>query len=146
MGHILRLIVCGVKIVDATNQACVHDGQVLIGESHIDYELRFVAVEKLHKLRHAVSVDNIRRDIRFPDSIDNCIAFRACARSDNYFSENFRVLGALVGHYGAHTAGSNDNNFCHLFYCNLIVVFSCLVSLTAEEAQQIEEQVDEVEV
>ena len=41
LGFFLRLVVGGVHIMHARFQAGVHDGQVLVGQRHVDDEVRF---------------------------------------------------------------------------------------------------------
>jgi len=77
--HVLGLIVGGVEIVDSAYQTRVHDGEVLIGESHVDYERGFVAVKQFDELGHAVGVNYVGTDIGFADSLDHSLTLGTCA-------------------------------------------------------------------
>ena len=39
LGDVARLVVGGVQVVHAGLQARVHDGQVLVGQRHVDHEV-----------------------------------------------------------------------------------------------------------
>ena len=53
MCHIFWLIVGCVEVVHSAYEACIHNCEVLIGECHIDDELRLVTVEELYELGNA---------------------------------------------------------------------------------------------
>ena len=113
MGHIARLVVGRVEIVDSTFETGVHNRQILIRKSDIDDELGLVAVEKLDELFHRVGVDAVGGHVRLVYLCGHGVALRACARSDYYLTEHLRVLGAFMGYDGAHSATADDDDFCH---------------------------------
>ena len=117
MGHVARLVVGRVEIVDVTFQTCVHDREVLIGESHIDDNVGFVTVEKLNKLLDAVGIDAVSSDAAASDLAGYRLAFAARARGKHYFGKDIGVLGTLVSDDGSHTARSYDKNFSHFMLC-----------------------------
>ncbi len=116
MSFVFGLVVGRVEIVDAADEACVHDSEVLIGQGHVDYEIGFVAAEEFDEPVNAVGVDGVGRDVGLSDSFGHGVAFAACARCDYDFVENFGVLSALVGDDGADAAATDDDNFIHVFY------------------------------
>ena len=124
MSHVARLVVGRVEIVDTALQASVHDGEVLIGEGHIDHHLGVVAAEKGAHFLHFVGIDGVGADQRqlaaglgggLLYSVGEGVAFASGARSYHYLAEYFRILGAFVGYNAAHTSGADDDYFCHFF-------------------------------
>ncbi len=113
MSLILRLIVGGVEIVDATLKACLHDGQILIGESYIDTDIGLVTVEKLTELLNRVGIHLIGGDVGRTDTCCKTVAFLFRARRYDDFRENVRILGTFRCHYCADASGADDNNFSH---------------------------------
>ena len=74
-----------------------------------------MATEKLAKLFHGIGIHPVDGDIAATDGGSKPVALLLCAGGYNYFREHVRILGALVGHYCAHTAGSDNQNFSHLY-------------------------------
>ena len=158
--HVLGLIVGGVEIVDSAYQTRIHDGEVLIGESHVDYERGFVAVKQFDELGHAVSINYVGTDIGFADSLDHSLTLGTCAWSYDYLGEYVGMLGAFVGYDGTNAAGSDDYYFCHIIKLSPADVTQrrhcmswsrvCgnwwLVAWASEETEQIEKQVDKVKI
>ena len=66
---------------------------------------------KVDKLLYRVGVDGIGCDVAGADSTGNGIAFLFCTRGQHDFSENMRILGALVGHDGADTTAADNHDF-----------------------------------
>ena len=108
-----RLVVGGVEIVHATFKTSVHNGEVLIGESHIDNDVGAVALEQFDELRHAVGIDGVGSNIWLSNSLSHGIAFSFCSRCDDDFGENIGVLSAFVCGDSAHTTCSDNKYFSH---------------------------------
>ena len=53
---ILRLVVRRVKIVHATLKASIHNRQILVGKSDINYNVRLEGLHQAHKLLYAVGI------------------------------------------------------------------------------------------
>ncbi len=73
MCHIFWLIVGCVEVVHSAYEACIHNGEVLIGECHIDDELRLVTVEELYELGNAVGVHDISTYIWLADGFNHSL-------------------------------------------------------------------------
>ena len=39
---ILRLVVCSIHVVNAADEACIHDGKILVRKRDVHYEIRLV--------------------------------------------------------------------------------------------------------
>ena len=72
---VARFVVGRVKVVDAAAQACFHDGEVLVGERHVDYHFGLVAFEKGYNLLHVVGVDGVAADVGCPCGFGHGFAF-----------------------------------------------------------------------
>ena len=79
MRLILGLIVCRVKIVHSTFKASIHDGEVLIRESHVDHKFGLMAAEKSHKIIHIVGIHAVGHDIGSADSLGDRVTLAFCA-------------------------------------------------------------------
>ena len=110
---VTRLIVSGVEVVHSTFQTCVHDGEVLIGQCHVNHQLGLMALEQSHQFRHAVGIDFVGGDIGSSNSFSHCIAFRLVPRCDYYLVKHVGIFSALVCHNGSHTATADDDYFVH---------------------------------
>ncbi len=75
MSLIFRLIVGRVEIVDATLQAGLHDGEVLIRESHVDTNVGMMTVEEGHYFLYVVGIHLIGSDIWCADTGGQRVAF-----------------------------------------------------------------------
>ena len=74
VGNVAGLVVGGVEVVDAAAQAGVHDGEVLIGEGHVDDHLRLVALEEGYYLLDVVGVDGVAADVGLADGTGHGLA------------------------------------------------------------------------
>ena len=113
VGHVAGLVVGGVEVVDATFEACVHDGEVLIGECDVDYQVGVVAAEESHHFFHVVGVDAVGGDVGRADGSSQGVAFGLIARGQHDFGEHLGVLSTFVGHDGAYTAYADNDDFSH---------------------------------
>ncbi len=53
---ILRLIVGGIHIVDATGQAGIHNGKILVGKGNVHHQVRLIAANQVNDLLYIVGV------------------------------------------------------------------------------------------
>ena len=114
MGLVLGLVVGGVEIVDAASEARLHDGEVLIGEGHVDADVGAVGLEEAAELFHGVGVHAVGGDVGGTGALGQTVAFLLCARGDYNLGEDFRMLGALEGHYRSDASGADDYYFSHV--------------------------------
>lgn len=112
MGFLLGLVVGRVEIVDATLQAGLHDGEVLIREGDVDADVGFVAVEELHELLDGICV-NLVGDDAASYLLGDPVTLRFRARGEDYFGEDIAVLRAFVSHDGTNASGSDNKYFSH---------------------------------
>jgi hypothetical protein len=94
-------------------KASFHDSQILIRESHIDYELRFMTVHQLYKLLHRVRVDLVGHDVFSTDFLSETVTLLFGARSDDDFGEYLRILCAFVGYDCAYPTGADNKYLSH---------------------------------
>ena len=59
---VLRLVVCGIHVVNTAGEAGIHNGEILIRQSDVHDEIRLVALDKVTKLLHVVCIDLCRGD------------------------------------------------------------------------------------
>ena len=112
LGGIERLVVGGVQIVHAGLQAGVHDVQILVGEGHVDHQLRLHLPDQGHQFRHVVGIHLGRLDA-VAQLGGNGVALRFGARGEGDLAEDVAPLGAFVGDDLADAAGADDQNFAH---------------------------------
>ena len=116
MGLVLRLVVGRVEVVYAALEACLHDCEVLIGESNVDYEDGIVTAEERDELFDGVGVDRVCRDVWLADCLGHGLALAAGSGGDDNLVEHFGVLCALVGHDSADAAATDDYYLIHVLY------------------------------
>ena len=75
VGFILRLIVSRIQIVHSGLQAGFHDGEVLIGECHVDDNIGFETVEKGYQFVYIVSIDLCGLYGRIADGLSDGVTF-----------------------------------------------------------------------
>ena len=51
------LVVSGIEVVYSTFEASIHNGEVLIGKSHVDDNVGTMTLEKFNELRHTVGIN-----------------------------------------------------------------------------------------
>jgi hypothetical protein len=57
LGFLARLVVGRIHVVHARLQARVHDGQVLVGQRHVDDEVRLHSFDERDRLANVVGID-----------------------------------------------------------------------------------------
>ena len=112
LRHIARLIVRGVHIVAAGFEAGIHDRQVLIGQGHVDQEVRLHLFDEGDHFRHIVGIDLRNLDRRFAERRHFLAAFEA-ARGERDVLERVAVHRAFLGDDRTGSAGTDDKNAVH---------------------------------
>ncbi len=112
LGGIQRLVVGGIHIIDARFQTGIHNGQILIGQRHIDHQIRFDAIDQRHQFRHVVRIylGGLNGPIELRGNVPT---FRFSATGEDYLLKDIRQLGALVGHNATDPTGTDNEYFCH---------------------------------
>ena len=113
LGLIRRLVVGGVEIVDPGFQAGVHDGQILVGQGHVDHHLGFDLADQCDQFRHIVSVDLGGLNPVATDLGSDLLALGEGAAGQPDVAEDLWQLGAFVGHHTAYAAGADDQDSTH---------------------------------
>lgn len=108
VGHVLGLVVGCVQIVDAGLQTGFHDGQVLVGQGHVDDDFGFEAVEECYQFVHVVRVDLCCLDIGIADGLHDGVAFGLRAAGNHDFGEHIRILSNFVCNDGSYTACTDN--------------------------------------
>ena len=110
--HLARLVVGGVEIVHAGLEAGVHDRQVLVGQGHVDHEVRLHFPDQRDGGGHVIGVHL--------GDLDGCNAilghlFAALdpPRSQRDVLERLAVHRAFFGDDRAGGAGADDENIIH---------------------------------
>ena len=106
------LVVGGVEVGHAGLQARLHDGQVLIGQGHVDQHVGLERLDQLDQLIDAVGVHPGGLDRAIQLSGDR-LALRLVAAGQQDLAEDLGMLGALVGHDAADAAGADNQDFAH---------------------------------
>ncbi len=112
LGLVGVLVVGGVQVGHAGAQAGLHDGQVLVGQGHVD---QHVGLERLDQRDQRLDVVGIHLG-----GLDRTVQLRrdgaalvlvAAGQAD--LGEDFGMLGALVGNDAADAAGADNQDFAH---------------------------------
>jgi len=74
-GRIEGFVVGGVEVVDTGLQTGIHDGQILVGERHVDHQAGLLTANQGHQLGDLVGVDLRRRHLDPLDFRGNGVAF-----------------------------------------------------------------------
>ena len=98
--------------MDTRLQTGFHDGQVLVGQCHIDDHFRLELLDELYEGGYVFGVNPCGLDALVAGgSLGRCgdgVAFFLRAARQHDFAENFGVLCAFVNHDPAHAARTND--------------------------------------
>ena len=86
--------------------------QVLVGEGHVDHQLRLHLLDQGHQFGHVVGIDLGGLDAVAQLGGDG-VALALGARGQGDFAEDIAALGAFVGHDLPDAAGTDDQNFAH---------------------------------
>ena len=86
--------------------------KVLIGQRHIDHQLRLESIDKPHQFRNIVRIhpgglDGARQSGR------NFFALGKGPAGQTDIGKHLRSLGALVGHHLPDATCADDKYFCH---------------------------------
>ena len=112
LGLVRRLVVGGIEVVDAGLEAGVHDRQVLVGQCHVDYQVRLLAADQRGHLAHVVGIDLRGRD-RARDLARDVAALGLVAARQHDLREHLGHLRALVRDHLAHAARTHDDYLGH---------------------------------
>ena len=107
-----RLIVRGVEIVHARLEAGVHDRQVLIGQGHVDHEVRLHLLDEGHGRGHVIGV-HLRNLDRRDAILRHLLAALDPPRGQRDVLECLAVHRAFLGDDRACGAGADDENIVH---------------------------------
>ena len=113
---VLRLVVGGIHVVDAAGKAGVHDGQVLIGQGDVHYEVGLIRLDEGNDLFHLVGVHLCGGDLGGGLGSQLCsqlVALGLGTAGDADLGEHLGHLTALVDGNGGHAAAADDQNFAH---------------------------------
>ena len=95
---ILRLVICGIHVINAAFEAGVHYCKILIRKRYVHYEIGLIRFYQRDKLVHVVGVHLSGGDDGFGSSRKvggECVAFGFCSRSNAQFGEHFVDLAAF---------------------------------------------------
>ena len=96
--RVLRLVVCGIHVVDAAGEAGIHDGEVLVRKRDVHHEIRLVAADQRAELLHVIGIDLCRRDLRLRrrcELLREGIALRLGTAGNAELRKNITHLTAL---------------------------------------------------
>ena len=116
---VLGLVVGGVHVVDAAGKAGVHDGQILIRQGDVHYQIRLVSIDQGDDLFHLVCIHLCGGDLGGGGGSQlssQLIALCLGTAGNADLGEHFRHLAALVDGNGGHAAAADDQNFAHVGY------------------------------
>ena len=109
--RIFRLVVCGVHIIGLGGKTSVHNGQILIGECHIDHNVRLFLFNQSDQLVYIIGIHLCRGDLGsrlvlqfFLELVTLGLGTAGNADLCKYFA----VLAALVNDNACHAAGSDN--------------------------------------
>ena len=117
LGLVERLIVGRVEVVDPTVQTGIHDGEVLIRQSHVDDNIGLVFLEQSHQLVYLVGIYPVGHNAFVAYSLGNRIAFRLRAAGQHNLGKYIGVLRYLVRYHRSNATGADNKNFSHYICC-----------------------------
>ena len=109
-GGIAGFVVGSVQVVHASGQAGVHDGEVLVGQGHVDHQLWLLALQQGGQFLDIVGVHLCGGNWAVQLGGDGP-AFRLVAAGQDDIRKHFWQLRAFVGDDSTHAAGTNDHDF-----------------------------------
>ena len=114
---VLRLVVCGVHVVDPAGQTGIHNGQVLIGQGDVHHQIGFVCADEVNDLPHIIRIHLGGGDFGSGLWRQLCgqlvaLGFRAAGNAQ--FAKHLADLTAFVDSNGRDTAAANNKNFAHV--------------------------------
>ena len=116
---IFRLVVSRVHVVHATFKACIHDGEVLVGESDIHHQVRLVLLNESRDVLGLVSVHGGSRDDRLrirAEFLSQLLAIFAMTAGDADFAKNFAAGAALLDSNCGNGATTDNQCSCHFLF------------------------------
>ena len=110
LRFVLGLVVGGVEVIDATAEAGIHDGEVLVREGDIDHQLGLYALHEYAELLHIVCIDLSGLDevLAAGDLSDEGIHGALRPASDGDVGEDVPIHGHLMSHDGTDATGTDD--------------------------------------
>ena len=112
LGLVRRLVVGGVQVVHPGLQAGVHDRQVLVGQGHVDDQVRLVSRGSGPPRSRSCSHPPGRCQSS-ASSGRRCARTRPTSGCQDDLREDLRHLGALVRHHLTDSACAYDQYVCH---------------------------------
>ena len=114
---VLGLVVGGIHVVDAAGKAGIHNGQILIRQGDVHYQIGLVRLDESDDLFHLVCVHLCGGDLGGGGGSQlgsQLIALCLGTAGDADLGEHFRHLAALVDGNRGHAAAADDQNFAHV--------------------------------
>ena len=108
--RVLRLVVCGIHVVDAAGEAGIHDGEVLVRKGDVHHEIRLVATDQCAELLHVIGINLCRRDLRLRRRcklLRECITLRLRAAGNAELRKNVTHLTALGNRNTGYTTAAD---------------------------------------
>ena len=122
--RILRLVISGIHVIDAADEACVHDYQILIRKRYVHDQVRLIRLDEVNDFLNVVCIDLRSGNNSLCLSL-KCfckrIALRFCTACDTKLSKNIICLAALSDSYACNSAASDNQYSAH--FLNLL--FNC---------------------
>ncbi len=114
LGLVRMLVVGGIQVGHAGTQAGFHDGQVLIGQGHMDQHVGLERFDQRNQRLDVIGVDLGGLDGAV-QLVRDRLALRFVATRQTDFVEHLGVLCALVRDHTPDAAGANNQGFTHAF-------------------------------
>ena len=107
-----RLVVGGVKVVNARRQTGLHDGKILIGKRDIDQNVGIELLDQLDDFERLIGIHLRRLDFTL-QLRGNRLALRLCTAGQTDVRKHVRHLRTLMRHHATHTTRPDDQYFAH---------------------------------
>jgi len=106
-GFITGFIVGRIEVTGFGFQASVHDGEILVGQGHIDDQVGFKSPDQGHQLGHIIGIHLGGFDAVASDLARDGIALGLGAAGQHDVAEYPGKPRHLMHHNGSHTAGAD---------------------------------------
>ena len=120
MRLVARLIVGGVEIVASASQAGLHDCEVLVRQSQVDYQFGLVFSEEFFQLFHIIGIHLCRLDVERITCLvyisHDFVALCLSSAGNHEFGEHVGILRDFECCHGGHATGANHQYFAHLLW------------------------------
>ena len=115
MRLVLGFVIGCIEVVHPALQAGVHDGQILVRQRHVHYDIGLESPKQLAQIGYIVGID-LRSLHPVPaDCRSNGITLRFCSAGQHHVRKN-RIGSNFLRHDGTYASCADNQSFTHKIY------------------------------